>query len=352
MSIEEDSTKWKSSNVDSFSINEVIETRTFSDKDDIYITGIVGRVASKDTSSVLAKLADLLPLHHFGLGHIKRARKFRMSQDSNTDTTTSSNHIIPEITEVFICPAHSFDYVPTELTSSLLSTATYQVCRIPPETAEEFSNWGKQWPIQYRPNETVRKFMRGLPQDDIPMHSYFMSLARQDGSHFMNNATNNCSSSQDNSTNNNILKNSISKLRHLQCPGAIMVNPQTKKVVMTSSDAFKYLISKHGNDQAISLLLCPLSTPTMLTIEGVAACVRGEINSAEETPENYVCCGLDLYIVREPDIMDSMALVHSRIRHVYYMQPDVSDGGLGSCFNIHFVRSLNHHYRVFHCVPD
>lgn len=292
--------------------------------------GITGRIHSKDASSVLLKLADLLPLQHFGLGHLKRARKLKAEDGTKLD-----------ITEVFLCPASYFDNVPAELTSLLLSTTIYQVSRVQPETAEEFLNWGKEWPLQFRPNETVRKVMRGLPKEDAPMHSRFMTLAREDGSRFT-----------DSNNERNILKESISRLPHLQCPGAIIVNPQTQKVVMSSFDAYMHLVSKHGSDQAMSLLLCPLSTPTMLAIEGVAACVRGDIDDAEETPENYVCCGLDLYVVREPDIMDSMALVHSRIRHVYYETPDASDGGLGSCFNIHYVRSLNHHYRVFHCVPE
>lgn len=332
MSIAEDDHKTtKKLNSITFTINEVVETRVVSDSD-VFISGTIGRVPSKDTSSILIKLMEILPLHHFGLGHLKRARKYK-TQDQNID-----------ITEVFLCPTSYYINVPVELTSLLLSTETYQISRIPPETANEFSSWGKHWPIQYRPNETIKKFMKGLPQEDLSIHSKFMSLAHQDGIDFTN--------SYDDGNDNIIFNERESKFKHLQCPGAIMVNPQTNKVVMTSFDAYKYLKSRRGSDQAKSILLCPLSTPTMLTIDGVAACVRGEIDNAEDTPENYVCCGLDLYVVREPDIMDSMALVHSRIRHVYYTKPDDCDGGLGSCFNIHSVRSLNHHYRVFHCIPD
>ena len=42
-----------------------------------------------------------------------------------------------------------------------------------------------------------------------------------------------------------------------------------------------------------------------------------------------------------------MALVHSRIRRVFYGVRDRAKGGLGSAAKIHCIRSLNHHYLVF-----
>ena len=67
--------------------------------------------------------------------------------------------------------------------------------------------------------------------------------------------------------------------------------------------------------------------------------------------DSYLCTGLDLYVTVEPDLMSSMALVHSRIRRVFYKYPSVSEGALGTHYNIHSLRSLNHHFRVFKIVP-
>ncbi len=93
----------------------------------------------------------------------------------------------------------------------------------------------------------------------------------------------------------------------------------------------------------------PLYTPTMLCIEGAAAILRGEIDG-EGLPENhYLCNGLDLYLTEEPDLMSSMALVHSRIRKVYYLHSSLEHGALGSLYKIHSLSSLNHHFRVFKC---
>ena len=54
-----------------------------------------------------------------------------------------------------------------------------------------------------------------------------------------------------------------------------------------------------------------------------------------------------MYLQVEPDAMTSMALVHSRIRRVYILQKDPKAGGIGGRWNVHTMRGLNHHFRVF-----
>jgi tRNA-specific adenosine deaminase 3 len=72
----------------------------------------------------------------------------------------------------------------------------------------------------------------------------------------------------------------------------------------------------------------------------------------DSLPENaYLCSGFDLYLTHEPDLMSSMALVHSRIRRVFFRNADGSTGALLSGRgHIHCLRSLNHNYRVFQMI--
>ena len=63
--------------------------------------------------------------------------------------------------------------------------------------------------------------------------------------------------------------------------------------------------------------------------------------------EDYLCTGYDLYITHEPCVMCSMALVHSRIRRVFYGLENIAMGGLGSVYKIHCQEGLNHHFEVF-----
>lgn len=42
-----------------------------------------------------------------------------------------------------------------------------------------------------------------------------------------------------------------------------------------------------------------------------------------------------------------MALVHQRIKRIFYAFPNPTAGGLGSVYRLQGEKSLNHHYAVF-----
>ncbi|GMH00672.1 hypothetical protein Nepgr_002511 [Nepenthes gracilis] len=64
----------------------------------------------------------------------------------------------------------------------------------------------------------------------------------------------------------------------------------------------------------------------------------------------YLCTGYDMYLAWEPCIMCAMALIHQRIRRVFYAFPNPNAGALGSVHRLQGERSLNHHYAVFRVV--
>ncbi|XP_077234901.1 cytidine/deoxycytidylate deaminase family protein isoform X2 [Tasmannia lanceolata] len=66
-----------------------------------------------------------------------------------------------------------------------------------------------------------------------------------------------------------------------------------------------------------------------------------------EATRPYLCTGFDIYLVWEPCTMCAMALVHQRIRRIFYAFPNRNTGALGSVHRLQGEKSLNHHYAVF-----
>lgn len=61
----------------------------------------------------------------------------------------------------------------------------------------------------------------------------------------------------------------------------------------------------------------------------------------------YLCTGYLIYLLNEPCMMCSMALVHSRTKIIFYHQTS-ANGTLGSVTKLHTNKNLNHRYEVFH----
>ncbi|KAI8570630.1 hypothetical protein RHMOL_Rhmol01G0050800 [Rhododendron molle] len=61
----------------------------------------------------------------------------------------------------------------------------------------------------------------------------------------------------------------------------------------------------------------------------------------------YLCTGYDIFVVWEPCTMCAMALVHQRVRRIFYAFPNPNNGALGSVRRLQGEKSLNHHYAVF-----
>uniref|UniRef100_A0A8C1RS35 Adenosine deaminase tRNA specific 3 n=1 Tax=Cyprinus carpio TaxID=7962 RepID=A0A8C1RS35_CYPCA len=67
---------------------------------------------------------------------------------------------------------------------------------------------------------------------------------------------------------------------------------------------------------------------------------------AKETGQPYICTGYDLYVTGEPCVMCAMALVHTRIKRVFYGAPS-TDGAFRTKYKIHLQKDLNHHFEVY-----
>ncbi|KAI3909939.1 hypothetical protein MKW98_012993 [Papaver atlanticum] len=81
-------------------------------------------------------------------------------------------------------------------------------------------------------------------------------------------------------------------------------------------------------------------------VKVLKACCNGDSHS-EGGERPYLCTGCDIFVAWEPCTMCAMALVHQRIRRIFYAFPNPNCGALGSVYRLQGEKSLNHHYAVF-----
>jgi tRNA-specific adenosine deaminase 3 len=92
----------------------------------------------------------------------------------------------------------------------------------------------------------------------------------------------------------------------------------------------------------------------MVAIDFLAAnSVYSQPNLLEEFIEKkekkaYLLNGCSIYLTHEPCIMCAMALLHSRISTVYYINPNEDFGALGSLYKLHTLKKTNHRFNVYH----
>ena len=89
----------------------------------------------------------------------------------------------------------------------------------------------------------------------------------------------------------------------------------------------------------------------------VADSLMPDVSPSDSAPErsdilcngtNYLLTGLTLFITHEPCIMCSMALLHSRVKEVFYVVPMPQTGGCGGSACLPALRGVNHRYSIAH----
>lgn len=312
-------------------IEIVIDRSTTLEESLVHVITI--SVKNRDTKKILDVLCKEVPLEEYELLHLKRVRK---KKDEN------------DMVEIVVCPSPSYRTLNASVQDicDQYSKDEVLVAKFSPISKMEFKDWGQYWPINYHPSELERNREKGLSEDEIAVISKFHTKLESD--------------------NTNIIQLTNAQFQN---HAAFIVNPMTQNILASSMLAYQLLQSRYGQEL---LYDHKLLTPTMVCIDHLAEMVSGHIPPeagkysiypilkclfahscssiylGHVPSDQYLCTGLDLYIYQEPDLMSSMALVHSRIRRVYFIHPDLHEGALLSGNgHIHQLRSLNHHYRVF-----
>ncbi|XP_067130387.1 probable inactive tRNA-specific adenosine deaminase-like protein 3 [Centruroides vittatus] len=148
---------------------------------------------------------------------------------------------------------------------------------------------------------------------------------------------------KDKSRIENYMKRAIEAALKAKSPvGAVVINPSTSEVICIAVDLRKLHPLQHAVMVAIDLVSQSQGGGTWKMTDSNLFFKKDTCTSTVP----YLCTGYELYVTREPCTMCSMALVHSRIKRVFYGCP-VSWGSLGSSMKLHTQTGLNHHYEVW-----
>ena len=105
--------------------------------------------------------------------------------------------------------------------------------------------------------------------------------------------------------------------------------------------------AKRGKFDTAATAVAPATSaspaPSTISTSSSAAAAEAYLGSLD----TYLCTGFDVFLTHEPCAMCAMALLHSRVRRVFWDVPDPARGSLGSVIRLHALPNVNHRYRVF-----
>ncbi|XP_017467455.1 PREDICTED: probable inactive tRNA-specific adenosine deaminase-like protein 3 [Rhagoletis zephyria] len=315
-------------------------------------------------SSVMQELSKLLPMEHMGLQHLKRVRQQEiiLYKVKDINNQTSRKYL------------NSLGFSKETVEILCRDVREYDVPAFPPRLRWQYELAQQRWPSKFHANKYMELLYDGsmFSEGQRIFHSKVWLLLNSISSELEHNKP--CSICID-PRNDTVVALAASRTTLnpvMHCPmvlvdfvartqsgGAWLKEFSNEfqsiyKDSDSSNDFYsvtngipeKYLefIQSDARFKDLKIGAEPLRTKT--TVQSAEQTTQVEDNLVKYGP--YLCTGYDVYLSQEPCLMCAMALVHSRVRRIYFDKRS-TNGALVTRLKLHSVKELNHHYEVFEC---